>query len=111
MFATYGGGDGDVRHVLSFKGLTMNTSKTGRTRGVVLKVIREVAGKRKRFKITDLVPPLTFIQARCSLNLLIKNGEIVRAKSAYPMGNGWWLRAIYQRTEHLRPPELTNKQL
>lgn len=84
-------------------------SKTGRTRGVVYKAIRSLAMRRKKFKITDLCPPLTWGQANSGLNELIKHSEIVRVKRAVFMGSR--ARAIYQKTELLRPADLTNKQL
>ena len=85
-------------------------NKTGRTRGVVFRIIRSVASKRKLFAVTDISPPLTMQQAHCNLQALKKRGEIECIRPGRVMGD-WVRRAIYRRTKSLREPNLTNKHL
>ena len=85
-------------------------NKTGRKRGLIFRAIRDVASHKLKFTVNDI--PMPNDQAGRNLNILMKQGEIVRLKRAVHTGwGGEVIPAIYQRTPSMRKPEFTNKRL
>ena len=75
-------------------------------------IIRTIAMRKRKFRITDLVPPLMTKPAENALRQLTVNGELVRVKKILVKRDGTWdIQGVYSGTKHLRPAELTNRQL
>lgn len=90
----------------------MKHPKTHRQRGLIYMLIRKVAARKKYFRIDNLVPPLSIEQAYDNVIGLMQRGEITKVKCEVVKRNGdFKLRCVYQATNALRKPELTNKHL
>lgn len=83
-------------------------NKTGRKRGLVLRVIRSIAASRRKFTIEVL--PFSAPQARRNCLELVRIGELNVVRQGRPgSGGGVIRRAVYKATSKLRPAALTNK--
>lgn len=76
-------------------------TKTGRKRGVVVSLIRDVANRSRRFTLDALCPPLENKQAGDNCRFLVKRGELAVMRPGKPGRWGGIVRAIYVRGKKL----------